>query len=142
MSANSQHRITIAAPKAVVFRAITTESGLNGWYTPTTEGTPVHGQKVKLHFKTKEGPFEWKITETAPGSTVQWECIEGPGSAAGTIATFQLSSKDDHTTIVDLDHEGFEAADGKARVCNTMWGALMHHLKKYVETQKADPAFR
>jgi uncharacterized protein YndB with AHSA1/START domain len=141
MKTNSQHRITIAAPQAVVFRAITTESGLRGWYTPSTEGAPVHGQKVKLHFKSKEGPFEWDVTESARESTVHWECIEGPGSAKGTTATFRLTKKDANTTIVDLDHDGLDSGDDKARVCNTMWGILMHHLKKYVETSKVDPAF-
>jgi uncharacterized protein YndB with AHSA1/START domain len=142
MSPNSQHRITVDAPKSEVFRAITTEAGLQGWYTPLTEGEPEHGRKLKLHFKTKDGPFEWKVTETDPGSTVRWECIEGPGSAMGTTATFHLSAKGDGRTIVDLDHEGLESSDEKIRVCNTMWGTLMHHLKKYVETENADPAFR
>ena len=141
MIATSQHRITVNAPQAEVFRAITTQAGLKGWYTPTPEGEPVHGRNLKLHFKTKEGPFEWKVTESKPGSTVRWECIEGPGSAVGSTATFNLIAKGDGKTVVDLDHEGLESTDEKSRVCNTMWGALMHHLKKYVETKKPDPAF-
>jgi uncharacterized protein YndB with AHSA1/START domain len=141
MTIHSQHRITVNAPQADVFRAITTQAGLKGWYTPTPEGEPVHGRKLKLHFKTKEGPFEWKVTERNPGSTLQWECIDGPGSAIGSTATFNLMAKDDNKTVVDLDYQGLELKNDKGRVCNTMWGALMHHLKKYVETKKADPAF-
>jgi hypothetical protein len=141
MTVSSQHRIMVDSPKSDVLRAITTRAGLEGWYTPSTEGEPVHGRKLKLHFKTKEGPFEWKVTETEHGSTVRWECVEGPGSARGTTATFHLSSKDDRKTVVDLDHEGFSASDEKVRVCNTMWGTLLHHLKKYVETKRPDPAF-
>jgi len=141
MTSTSQHRVIVNAPPADVFRAITTQAGLRGWYTPTPEGEPIHGRRIKLHFKTKEGPFEWKVTESKPSSTVRWECIEGPGSAFGSIATFNLTEKEDGRTIVDLDHEGLESTNGKSRVCNTMWGVLMHHLKKYVETKKADPAF-
>jgi uncharacterized protein YndB with AHSA1/START domain len=141
MAINSQHRITIDASQAEVFKAITTAEGLKGWYTPGAKGEPVHGNKVRLHFTTKEGPFEWNVVESKPGSTVRWECIAGPGSAIGTTATFHLVAKSDGRTTVDLDHAGLEESDDKVRICNTMWGALMHHLKKYVESKETDPAF-
>jgi hypothetical protein len=49
--ATHSHRILINAPKEEVFEAITTEQGLQGWYTPTTEGGAGHGEQIKLHFK-------------------------------------------------------------------------------------------
>jgi uncharacterized protein YndB with AHSA1/START domain len=135
------HRILINAPKREVFNAITTEEGLRGWYTPTTQGGAGHGEQIKLHFKTKEGPLHWKIEVTEPGTTVRWECLEGPGSAAGTKAIFHLVEKGEGSTSVDLDHEGKDESDDKLRVCNTMWGVLMSHLKKYAETKNPEPAF-
>ena len=141
MQMKSQHRITIDASKPEVLKAITTEQGLRGWYTPHTDGEPANSSTVKLHFKTKEGPFEWKVTEDGSASTVHWECLAGPGSAAGSFVTFHLSTRHDHKTVVDLDHEGFDSSDEKLRVCNTMWGTLMHHLKQYVETKHVVPAF-
>jgi uncharacterized protein YndB with AHSA1/START domain len=139
--ATSRHRITIDASREEVLQAITTEKGLQGWYTPSTEGEPVHGQKVKLHFKTKDGPFEWQVSENGSGSSVRWECVAGPGSAPGTAAVFHLVARGEGKTSVDLDHEGLDESDDKLRVCNTMWGALMLHLKKYVETKRVNPAF-
>jgi hypothetical protein len=76
-----------------------------------------------------------------PGATVQWECLEGPGLSAGGIAVFDLAEQGDGRTSVDLDHTGADESDEKTKVCNTMWGALMQHLKKYVETKRAEPAF-
>jgi uncharacterized protein YndB with AHSA1/START domain len=139
--ATHSHRILINAPKEEVFEAITTEQGLQGWYTPNTEGDAGHGEKIKLHFKTKDGPFHWDIEITKPGSVVRWECLKGPGSAAGTTATFSLDDKGAGKTSVDLDHEGLDEEDDKLKVCNTMWGVLMLHLKKYAETKKPEPAF-
>lgn len=139
--ATHSHRILINAPKSEVFDAITTAEGLQGWYTPTTEGSAGHGGKIKLHFKSKDGPFHWKIEVTKLGSTVRWECLEGPGSAAGTTATFRLDERGEGGTSVDLDHEGQDESDDKLRVCNTMWGALMFHLKNYAETKSSEPAF-
>jgi uncharacterized protein YndB with AHSA1/START domain len=139
--ATHSHRITIDAPRDDVFKAITTEDGLRGWYTATTEGGAGHGQNITLHFKTKEGPFQWKIAIPKPGTTVRWECIQGPGSSEGTTAIFQLADKGDGGTTVELDHGGVEESDDKLKTCNTMWGVLMLHLKKYVETKQSEPAF-
>ena len=139
--ATHSHRILINAPKGEVFNAITTEEGLQGWYTPTTEGGAGHGEQIKLHFKSKEGPFHWKIQVTKPGSDVRWECLEGPGNAAGTTAKFHLVEKGLGSTFVDLDHDGQDESDDKLRVCNTMWGVLMFHLKNFTETKRSEPAF-
>jgi|ERR1700722_9005126 uncharacterized protein YndB with AHSA1/START domain len=139
--ATHSHRISIDAPKKQVFEAITTEHGLQGWYTPHVEGKAGHGERIKLRFKSKDGPFHWKVEVTEPESIVRWECLEGPGSAGGTTAIFRLGEKGAGKTCVDLDHHGLDENDDKHRVCNTMWGVLMLHLKKYVETRKADPAF-
>jgi uncharacterized protein YndB with AHSA1/START domain len=139
--ATHSHRITIDAPKEDVLKAITTKDGLRGWYTATVEGDAGYAQEIKLHFKSKEGPFQWKVQITKPGSTVRWECLQGPGSSVGTVAVFQLEDKGDGRTTVDLDHEGVEESDEKLKVCNTMWGSLMLHLKKYVETKRSEPAF-
>ncbi|HEY6845056.1 MAG TPA: SRPBCC domain-containing protein [Terracidiphilus sp.] len=134
------HRITVEALKQRVYEAITTEHGLRGWYTPSVHGSASHGEHLQLHFKSKAGPFHWKINEIAPGSVVQWECLEGPGASRGTMATFHLSESDGRT-IVELDHEGIDEEDAKRKTCNSMWGTLMLHLKRFVETRTADPAF-
>jgi uncharacterized protein YndB with AHSA1/START domain len=134
------HRITVEALKQRVYEAITTAGGLQGWYTPSVHGSASHGEHLQLHFKSKAGPFHWKINEVAPGSVVQWECLEGPGGSRGTTATFHLAEADGKT-IVELDHDGIDEADPKRKTCNSMWGALMLHLKRFVETGKADPAF-
>ena len=134
------HRITVDAEKQQVYKAITTERGLEGWYTPSVHGAANHGERIELHFKSKAGPFHWKIDEVDPGSVVQWECLEGPGDSRGTTAIFRLTEAEGKT-IVELDHEGIDEADAKRKTCNSMWGALMLHLKRFVETGKPDPAF-
>jgi uncharacterized protein YndB with AHSA1/START domain len=139
--ATHSHKITIDAAKEDVFKAITTIDGLQGWYTAMAEGDAGHERKIKLGFKSKEGPFHWKVLIPEPGSIVQWECLEGPGSSAGSTAVFKLADKGGGRTTVDLDHKVIDETDEKLKVCNTMWGALMLHLKKYVETKRTEPAF-
>ncbi len=140
--AKSEHRISIAAPKEDVFQAITTVDGLKGWYSPDVSGKSDKGGEVTLSFSEKEGPFRWSVAEAQQGSLVRWKCLAGPGQSAGTTATFHLSEAGKDRTLVDLDHEGFQESDEKLRTCNTLWGALMHHLKEFVETEQPKPAFR
>ena len=140
--AKTEHRINIAAPQNEVFQAITTADGLKGWYSPDVAGKSDKGGEVTLSFTEKEGPFRWKVTEADKGSLVRWECLAGPGQSAGTIATFRLASNNSGGTTVELDHEGFHESDAKLKTCNTLWGALMHHLKGFVETKQAKPAFQ
>ena len=97
---------------------------------------------MTLSFSEREGPFRWSVTEDENGSLIRWKCVAGPGQSAGTVATFHLSETGNDRTIVDLDHEGFQESDAKLRTCNTLWGALMHHLKDFVETEQPKPAFR
>ena len=142
MSTATSHRITINAPKSEVYEAITTEKGLKGWYSPDVSGKAEKGGEVTLSFTEKEGPFRWKVSEAQHGTLVRWECVSGPGEAAGTTATFRLAEKGSGQSVIDLDHEGFKESDEKLRTCNTLWGALMHHLKKYVESEQPEPALR
>lgn len=138
----TSHQITINAPKEFVFEAITTPQGLKNWYTPSVKGEASRGGEMVLEFTDKEGPFRWKVQEQKENSLVQWKCVEGPGNAAGTVATFKLSDKGQDKTIVEFDHEGFQESDSKLKTCNTLWGILMHHLKQYSETKQPQPAFQ
>ena len=86
-----------------------------------------------------EEPFRWKLIELKPNSLVRWECIQGPGEAAGTTVTYRLVSKGTNQTVVECDHENWPEGHSAFKTCNTRWGVVMGHLKKYAETGQADP---
>ena len=134
--------ITIDAPKLAVYKALTTTDGLLGWYSDQVEGNPDKGGEFTLSFTKHEGPFRWKVTAAEPGALVQWTCVAGPGQSTGTVVTFRLSETGKGRTAVELDHEGFEDTDQKLKVCNTLWGGLVLHLRKYVESHDLAPALR
>ena len=135
------HRITVHGQPAQIFHALSTVEGLKSWYTPTVEGTTAKNGEAVFSFA-DEKPFHWKFIEVVPNSLVRWKCTEGPGAAAGTTVTFRLSSKGDNQTVVECDHEGWPEGHAALKACNTLWGVLLGHLKKYVETGQAEPAFR
>jgi hypothetical protein len=54
---------------------------------------------------------------------------------------FELSPADHGRTLVECTHAGWPGTHGNYRKCNTLWGVLLHHLKRYAETGTAMPAF-
>jgi uncharacterized protein YndB with AHSA1/START domain len=138
--AKISHKITVQAAPDRVFKALSTEEGLTGWYTPRLEGGVGEGRDAVFKF-TGQDPFRWRFVELTPDSRVRWECVEGPGAASGTTVTFRLFDKGDGRTSVEFDHDGWPESHPSFITCNTFWGILMGHLKNYVETAKAIPAF-
>ncbi len=134
------HKITIQAPEDRVFQALSSLAGLKSWYVPKIEGTVGKNQEAVFSFA-DEKPFRWKFIEVKPNSLVTWKCTEGPGAAAGTTVTFCVSSKGANQTVVECDHADWPEGHSAFKACNTFWGILMGHLKKYVETGQAEPAF-
>ena len=138
--ASSNHRIRIHANPEAVFKALSTEEGLKGWYTSKIEGTVSQGQTATFHFPKNE-TFRWKFTEITP-SQITWECVDGPGVAKGTTATFRLSKDGESDTVVRCDHEGWPEGHEALATCNTLWGILMAHLRDHAESAKSAPAFK
>ena len=134
------HEIRINAPRDRVFEALSTLEGIKGWYTPNLDGTVAEGRTATFRFTGRE-PFRWRFAELSP-TRVRWECIEGPGAAAGTTVTYRLSETSDGRTAVTFDHEGWPESHGSFTTCNTLWGMLMGHLKDYVEAAAPAPVFR
>ena len=98
-------------------------AGLKGWYTPHIEGDVREGKEATFRF-TGRRPFRWRFAEITPASHARWECVEGPGAAAGTTVTFRLTQVGD-STVVECDHDGWPETHDAFTTCNTLWGILM-----------------
>jgi len=133
--ATISHAIRIQAPRGRVYEAMTTRDGLKGWCTPDLEGDVAQGQEFTLRFGDGES-FRLKVNEFINGSAVSWECISGPGAAAGSTVTYELFDTGDGRTAVELDHDGWPDDHQALATCNTLWGILLGRLRKYAETSK------
>ncbi len=138
--ADINHEIKINASPQAVYDALTTASGLRSWHTARTEPSDAKGQTFTMH--PEDGPeFEWKVVK-ADSRTVEWQCVKGPGHSVGTTARFSFSPLEDGRTHLEFSHSGWPDTSGNFRKCNTLWGVLLFHLRKYLNTYKADAAFR
>jgi uncharacterized protein YndB with AHSA1/START domain len=80
---------------------------------------------------------------TTPDGLKNWHtpAASGTGEVGSATATFTLSGTDDDRTLLELQHAGWPGTHGNFRKCNTTWGVHLHHLRDYVETGAAAPAF-
>lgn len=131
-----KHEIKIDAPLEVVFKALTTVEGLKAWHTVDAQ---LKGDVITFHGDGKP-LFRWQVVELVPNKKVVWKCLEGPGDSKGTESTYTLSTTSDNRTLVEFSHKGWPHQENNFRKCNTLWGILLHHLKKYAETHQPDPA--
>jgi uncharacterized protein YndB with AHSA1/START domain len=134
------HEIKISAAPELVYDALTTLNGVKGWHTPTATGSGALGSEWVFSFA-DHPEFNWEIVALDPQSKVVWKCTRGPGDSVGTTATFTLINTDDNRTVVEHVHAGWPGTHGNFRKCNTTWGVLLHHLRDYVESGDAAPAF-
>ena len=137
--AKSSHKIRLHGDQHHVYQALTTQAGLQSWFTPHIEGQVSEGHEVNMSFSGRE-PFRWRMSALKPAAHVHWDCLEGPGSAKGTSVTYKLSGQGGQT-VLECDHDGWPENHEALATCNTLWGILMGRLKEYVETGKANPAF-
>lgn len=133
------HELKIDATPEQVFAALTTLEGIKGWHTPTATGSGAVGSEWLFTFA-DHPDFGWEVTESDTPSKVVWRCTRGPGDSIGTTATFTVVAADGRSKI-ELQHAGWPGTHGNFRKCNTTWGVLLHHLRDYVETGDAAPAF-
>jgi uncharacterized protein YndB with AHSA1/START domain len=139
--------VEIAAPAAQVFAAITTETGLKGWWTTTCEAGTGIGARATFHFgKTHNVMLTEKLT---PNREVVWRCLEQHHEAAelnrkdewaGTRVKFTLESISPASTVLHFEHEGLTPQLECYRICEDGWGHFLKtSLKRLVETGKGEP---
>jgi len=137
--ATISHAIRIRAPRAQVYEALSTRDGISGWNTADLEGDVAQGREFTLRYGDGES-FRWKVNKLNNGSAVSWECVSGPGAAAGSTVSYELSDTGDGRTAVELDHTGWPDGHHALATCNTLWGVLLGRLRKYAETSQPQEA--
>ena len=131
--------IRIQGSPEQVYAALTTVDGIRAWHAPGARGTGEIGTEWVFPYA-GHPEFVWEVVASDEPTRVDWRCTGGPGDSAGTTATFTIGPAGDRT-VVELRHAGWPGTHGNFRKCNTTWGVLLHHLRDYVETGDAAPAF-
>lgn len=130
------HKLSIAAPKDRVYRALATREGLAKWWTTTTEGDSVPGQILTFRFG--EHATQMRVDELQPDARVAWECTSAGSEWFGTRVTFDLREENGRTTVSFGHRRWAESSDFLAS-CTTKWATFLLSLRECAETGNGRP---
>jgi hypothetical protein len=134
--------LQINAPAATVYRALTTQTGIEGWWTRTCTIASEIGESSTVRFDKCFKTF--RIDQLTPNESVRWHCtaahietdtqFANPAEWVGTSIHFRLETVGPATTQLTLEHIGlgpqFECYD----LCRQGWDHFLASLKHYSET--------
>jgi uncharacterized protein YndB with AHSA1/START domain len=126
------HTVHIHASAASVYRALTTEEGVTGWWTSRAEVEP--GEGGIIHF-TFQGDFhpQMRPTRLEDGKVVEWSCVAGHANWQDNRFTFHLRNRGAETSLQFVQHYAQELDDDTYGTYNFNWGYYLNSLKKYCE---------
>ncbi len=132
-----KHLVTIDAPVSAVYKAVTHQEELAGWWTRETVAAAEVGSILEFNFGNKYHN-KMRLIKLVPDRRVEWECIEGDKEWVKTTFTFDLEEKDGKT-VLRFSQDGWREATDFYALCNTTWGFYMQSLKSYCQTGKGTP---
>ncbi|MDQ3120610.1 MAG: SRPBCC domain-containing protein [Verrucomicrobiota bacterium] len=120
------YQITIHAPVARIYDALTTEAGLKGRWTPEVVMSRRIGGAVILSFETGARHLRMIVERLELFSLVQWQCDGGTElDWIGTTLTFALTPSDDRSVRLVLKHAGWRASSGTLPASGNTWDELL-----------------
>lgn len=132
-----KHLLTIDAPRAAVYMALTEQAGLAGWWTTETVAEPTVGSIASFTFGDRYHDT-MRIEVLEPDTRVEWICLEGDPEWVGTTFVFDLEEHQS-STVVRFIHGGWREMTDFFAHCNYHWGFYMRSLKSYCETGRGQP---
>jgi uncharacterized protein YndB with AHSA1/START domain len=130
--------VTVSAPRAAVFAAVSTVAGLSGWWTTAASGSPEPGGELRFAFR--DGAAVMRVEDRTP-DLERWTCLGHSGQPewAGTTVTFRLTELDPAVTRLQFTHAGLRPQLDCYGECSAGWTYLMGSLAAYAETGTGHP---
>ncbi|MCG8404444.1 MAG: SRPBCC domain-containing protein [Phycisphaerales bacterium] len=147
MSDRFRYRVQIARSPTDVYAALTTDEGIQGWWTPDCEVASEIGGRS--HFRFGEMYHTYEILTLLPGREVQWQCVDHYHNLpeltkfdewVGTRLIFRLSSSEDGGTVLDFEHIGLTPDLECFNHCSERWPFFLGvSMKQFLETGTGRP---
>ncbi len=134
---NICHRLVIKAAPEEVYKAVSTQEGLAGWWTPAATAKPEKDSIARFPF----GPDyykEMKVTTLDPFKQVQWLCLTASGEWIGTTITFDIEPHK-NGAVLFFHHDGWKDYTPEFALCTYDWAMFLRSLKLLCETGKGLP---
>ena len=141
MAAPLVHQVNVKATPDTIYKAVSTEQGLRGFWTSDSKAEPRVGSIATFGFG---GPTQrMRIDELVPGKRVKWTALADFPNWDRTTVTWEISAAENGETGVLFRHADWPASvtqDDLGSI-NYSWGLIVERLKQYAETGKPNPLF-
>jgi uncharacterized protein YndB with AHSA1/START domain len=127
----------IDAPVEKVYRAVTDEDGLAGWWTRDLKVTGKKGSISSFWFRS--GAFnKMRVVSLSENARVEWLCVDGFEDWIGTHVVFEMRP-DEGRTKVCFSHFGWREQTEYVGECNFHWVGYLASLQGYCERGEGSP---
>lgn len=126
------HDLNINSSKAKVFEAISTETGMNNWWTLKCNGQFKKGELINLNFTDK---FDWyaEITDFNSNEFIAFKITKATEDWMPTSFGFLLTEVHSNETTVEFYHKNWKEISKEFRVASFCWASLLSQMKQYIE---------
>ncbi len=134
-------RMPVDAQPKVVYDALTTSEGVNGWWSNHTRGPNGVGSEMNVAFPDAPATFDFEVTEEVPADRVAWRCLSGPPEWIGTTLAFNIERDPEGNSSVLLSHDGWASTEQSFPFIAYSWAQILPRLKKLAESSEPEPFF-
>ena len=127
--------IDVAIP--CVYRALTSISGLQHWWTEETSGSTDLNEVIEFRFG-DSGYIAMKVETLIENKIVQWKCVDGADDWIDTFVSFELDQNDDKTRL-RFTHGNWQDNSDFYAHCSFSWSRYLESLRQYLQTGKGQP---
>jgi uncharacterized protein YndB with AHSA1/START domain len=150
--ATIHHELSINAPVAKVYEALSSADQIGTWWDKQTAIQTDRGLVLEHNPGPEHGVVKLRVVELVPNKRVEWECISvhpksSPASAwTGTHFIFELAERTDssgarrdqaRTTTVNFHQVGYDERSEYFESNKAAWGEVLQNLKQVVESPRS-----
>jgi uncharacterized protein YndB with AHSA1/START domain len=134
-------QVDVAADRDTVRDALTTEKGINGWWTDKAKVPTGVGGTLEATFPGMPQPFDLELV-AADNGRVEWLSRSFPPPWAGTRVIWEFRDNPEQPgTRVVMRHVDWAPDSPMLGIVTVGWGQIFANLKGYVESGKPQPFF-
>lgn len=131
------HFVRIHAVPEKVYKALTTQDGLSGWWSTVVDVDEIE-RVIHFHFAGDFNP-DMKVTRLDANRLVEWSCIGGHDNWKDNSFSFELRNMQGETGLMFVQVYAQELTDEVYGTYNYNWGYYLHSLKLLCETGSGTP---
>jgi uncharacterized protein YndB with AHSA1/START domain len=129
------HGLEIETTPEKLFEALSTDRGLEAWWTKAKTQPKVGAMN---EFSFGSGKVTFRVEKVAPGQSLSWTAEQVPPEWAGTRVLFEVS-KGKNGAVLRFSHTGFKATTPMSAMTSYAWAQFLRSLKLYLETGTGEP---